>query len=209
MASEEDILESALAALLSSGDAAGGDLARELRGYPLHVVAPLGRCRKIVYTTKIDWLAGMTKGLEAIPDDVCVMWRFGPLTVQHRSLLGSMVRALDAPVHFVGDLDPLDLVTFATLAELSPKYDGVDDSWLALCERYLRPDKALSSVCIRMDEVEKDALGRLMGAQWPNPIGQRALTLLASGLKLELEGATTPEFYVAGFHDQVIARLLR
>lgn len=212
MVSEETLLSAAISRLLGDqGDADGG---REL---PLHVVPAAQRCTRIIYTTKIDWLTRLTDGLTAVPNHVAILWRYGPLSARHRAVVRAVAQSLDAPVYFVGDLDPLDLVTYATLTEPSESplaamnYLGISDTWLERCERDLasRPGMTIQAVCIQMEPQEQKGLARLkqLPPPWTDPVGPRASSLLAGGLKLELEGASNPDLYSRAFRDDLVRSL--
>jgi hypothetical protein len=214
MTTEETLLTSALSRLLGGpGDPNGS---REL---PLHVVPSAQRCARIIYTTKIDWLARLTDGLADLPKDVAVVWMYGPLTAQHRAVVRAVAQSLDAPIHFVGDLDPLDLVTYATLTQpgesrpAAVSYLGISDPWLERCERDLasRPGTSMQAVCIPMEPDEQNALAKLkqLPPPWSDPLGPRASSILASGLKLELEGASNPDLYSRPFRDELVRVLFR
>lgn len=214
MTNEDAILQDAIAGLTGSreGQPSNGS-GRSSREFPLHAVPSLRRCRKILYTTKVEWLAAITDGLTGVPDDVALVWRYGPLTAPHRALLHGMLRVLDAPMSFVGDLDPLDLATYATLAqgtESAVDYLGISDAWLDRCERgFARANTTLKSVCIAMDQAERNAVESLtkLSGRWPDALSPRALSLLQSGLKLELEGASNPRLYSTAFQDELTALL--
>jgi hypothetical protein len=214
MVSEGRLLNAAISRLFGGqGDAHGG---REL---PLHVVPAAQRCTRIIYTTKIDWLARLTDGLTDIPDEVAILWMYGPLSAQHRAVVRAVTQSLNAPIYFVGDLDPLDLVTYATLMEpgesplAAMTYLGISDAWLERCERDLasRPGMTMQAVCIPMDPEEQNALARLnqLPPPWTDPVGPRASSLLAAGLKLELEGASNPDLYSRPFRDDLVRLLFR
>lgn len=51
-----------------------------------------------------------------------------------------------------------------------------------------------------------ESLTRLSG-RWPDLLGPCAFSILQSGLKLELEGASNPRLYSAAFHDELTALL--
>lgn len=185
----------------------------DLREYPLQIVPARQSCRRIIYTTKIDWLMLLTGGFANIPEDVAILWRFGPLNEHHRALVRAVVQSLSAPLYFVGDLDPLDLVTYATLREpaesplATANYLGISDSWVERCDLDLASQgKSIDTVCIPMGAEEKDGFERLkqVPADWVSFIGRRALSLLGSGVKLELEGASNPRIYSRSFRDELL-----
>jgi hypothetical protein len=214
MVSEEKLLGDAISRLL--GGEHDPDAGREL---PLHIVPAARGCTKIIYTTKIDWLARLTDGLTNVPAEVAILWRYGPLSPQYQAVVRAVAQSLDAPIYFVGDLDPLDLVTYATLAApgesplMAIGYLGISDGWLERCERdlALRPGMAMQAVCIPMEPEEQNALARLkqLPPPWADPLGPRATSLLSAGLKLELEGASNPDLYSRAFCDDLVRSLFR
>jgi len=219
MASEEELVLAAIAAMSAASESGlTAHATNPFREYPLHVIPPSGgACRGILYTTKIEWLATLTDGMNDIPGDLALVWRFGPLDAGHSRILASVVDGLDAPVLFVGDLDPLDLATYATLVRsdaFSRKgvtHLGISDSWVEACERDLETHSArsLDRFCIRMDEDETEAWERLKTA-WPESrtvAGPMACSLLDEGLKLELEGASNPKIYSTSFVRDLVHHL--
>jgi hypothetical protein len=183
----------------------GGPSQHDLRQYPLHCIPAVGRCSRVIYSTKGDWL--MTLAAGSVPKDTTILWRYGPLDAHHRSVVRAIVGHAGPPVQFVGDLDPLDMATYATLSAepgpLSASYLGVSDAWLDRCETDMsnHPSHSVRSVCIPMNPTEREALTRLlrMPLDWSAIIGPRAVSLLQSGLKLELEAASNPSIYSRSF----------
>lgn len=115
-------------------------------------------------------------------------------------------------VIFVGDLDPLDLLTLATLmerAKLDPEnvyYAGPVDPWIdALTVEH----KAIIS--IEMSEFERALWThvRKLPVEWDVFLGDNALALLDSGHKIELEGAMNPEIYGEAFTRWAGVRILQ
>ncbi len=214
MTDEDAILRDALSQITGprEGKALDGSDASS-REFPLHAVPSPGRCRRVLYTTKVEWLTAITDGLARVPDDVALLWRYGPLGAAHRALLDGILQTLDAPLCFIGDLDPLDLVTYATLREHNAppaRHLGISDAWLDLCERgFARAGMTLKSVCIPMDPSETAAVETLAGLSRRGVIslGPRALSILQSGLKLELEGASNPRLYSTAFLGELTAFL--
>ena len=201
---EEALLGGALRAL-RAGDRGQPDRPYEedLRGRALHVTPALSACRRIVYTTKVDWLLHVLRWTDGMPDDIALLWRWAPLGTAHAGTIRSVVESLGAPLVFVGDLDPLDLATFSTLARClrglpwPVLYGGVGDRWLELCEQHLPPRASLRSLCIPMSAPEQEAMQQAeeIGLGWDTIAGPRGAALLGSGVKLELEGATSPHFF--------------
>ena len=145
MCSEEELVDWALSVLQNRDDdgSRAALLERHGRDYPLAIVPPLSKCRKVLFFTKRDWLEVGRPVEHQIPPDIAILQRYGPLPKPHKHLLELLVDQLDAPVHFVGDLDPMDLTTYATLISGNRResrlskvtYLGVGDEWLKLCER--------------------------------------------------------------------------
>ncbi|HEX6737565.1 MAG TPA: hypothetical protein VF310_04820 [Vicinamibacteria bacterium] len=215
MDGEDELLHGALSALLE------GSLQPDLREPPLQVIPATGPCRKILYTTKIQWLRSLALGTAGsldsearFPEDVAIVWRSGPLGGAHRALVRAVASTLAAPMWFIGDLDPLDLVTFATMAEpgASPlptaSYLGVDSPWLDRCDQDIRSQRARSiqAVCVPLGDDERHGLERLqqLPIDWAGLVGPSAWALLQSGLKLELEGASNPRLYSSGLRDELL-----
>jgi hypothetical protein len=134
-----------------------------------------------------------------------------------RAFVRGLVDYLGAPVCFVGDLDPLDLATYATLvadsAALNVSYDGISDSWLEACEADLarHAGQTLQRVCIPMDDAEREGWTALvgLGVDWPALAGPRAVSMLGSGVKLEVEAATNPTLYSSAFRAELTRLLFR
>jgi hypothetical protein len=200
---DDDLLRHALDALSNPKEQAPS-----LRLYPVHSVLPAAPCRRIIYSTKGDWLAALTHGFAKLPADVAVVWRHGPLDSYHRNYVRAVVAHFAAPLVFIGDLDPLDLVTYATLASgpgaVSLEYGGISDAWLAACAEALASQ--FERVCIPMNPAERSGVQRLLQLrpELKSVIGARAVELLLSGRKLELEGATNPRLYSQAVVDDRI-----
>jgi hypothetical protein len=207
---EDGLLTAALRALRGDDSGPGRqEYEQDLRDRALHVLPASSACRRIVYTTKVDWLLSVLGWGEAAPEDVAVLWRWAPVGKAHVAVIRAVVEALGAPLVFVGDLDPLDLATFSTLTRaldgLPVRYAGVGDGWVALCERHLAPGRALRSLCIAMSEPERAALRHAeeIGLGWDALAGPRGMALLDSGVKLELEGASNPAFFSAALAGEL------
>jgi hypothetical protein len=211
---EDALLRAALLALRDRGEE-DRSYEEDLRGRALHVTPALSACRRIVYTTKVDWLLHVLGWTDRIPDDIALLWRWAPVGKAHAGVIRSVVQAFGAPLVFVGDLDPLDLATFSTLERClrglaSPvRYGGVGDRWLELCEQHLPPRASLRSVCIPMSDREQEAMRQAdeIGLGWDAAAGPRGSALLGSGVKLELEGATSPHFFSPSLAGE-LARLV-
>lgn len=214
MTGEEELLHNAISALITSGEGGTVEEQAELREYPLHIVPARQACRKTIYTTKLDWLRLLGEGTTGLPEDVAILWRSGPLNTAHRAVVRAIVKSIGTPIYFIGDLDPLDLVTYASLAtpveSLVPttNYLGISDPWLERCEVDLasKPGRSIKAACIIMEAEERDGFERLkrIRIDWISLVGQRAFSLLESGMKLELEGASNPHLYSASFRHELL-----
>lgn len=195
---EDGLLAAALDALSGRTNDA---YEQDLRHRPLHVVPSLVAPRRVVYTTKVDWLVDVLGWPDGAPADVALVWRFSPVGRAHAAALRAVVESFGAPLVFVGDLDPLDLATFGTLsralAGLPVRYAGVGDAWVERCERHLAPGTTLRALSVGMSESEKAAVRRAQadGLGWRELVGPRGSALLDAGVKLELEGASNPAFF--------------
>ncbi|MET0556394.1 MAG: hypothetical protein ABW221_25375 [Vicinamibacteria bacterium] len=208
---EDGLLAAALRAL-APGRAAEEAYEDDLRHRALHVVPSRTACRRIVYTTKVDWLVYALGWPDHAPDDVALVWRQCPVGRAHAPVVRALVESCAAPVVFVGDLDPLDLATYGTLARaldgLPLRYAGVGNAWVRLCERHLSPTWTRLP-CIPMSEDERQAVttAEADGLGWADLAGPRGMELLGEGLKLELEGASNPGIYAPALAGE-IARLI-
>jgi hypothetical protein len=123
---------------------------------------------------------------------------------------------LAAAAVFVGDMDPFSVVEYIEtrrmlLASNGPTllYGGLDDAWLAAIERSLKRGVRLTRVRIRLSRRETGLLRRIEGAiDLELLVGPRACSMLRSGYKIELEGATNPALYRKG-HGRWVFRYLR
>ena len=218
MSEEEPILDLALSALEKRDEGSTAPFERCARDCALEITPALSTCRKALFLTKRGWFdIGLSLAGE-IPADVAVLQRYGPLAAPQKQLLELVVEHLAAPLFFVGDLDPTDLATYATLvsgngprSKLSKaSYLGIGDEWLKLCEGDSRA-MPLAACTIPLDAGERRALDRLqaLAIDWRKIVGKRSMKLLTSGVKLELEGASNPAIYSAEFREKLIALLFR
>lgn len=215
---EGDLLRVALALALAGSPVDALPRPVELREYPLHVIPASQACRKVLYTTKGEWLLlRLMEGVTGLPGDVALLWRYGPLDASQRTAVSALVHAFDAPLFYVGDLDPLDLATYATLIGAAPSgmpalYAGVDGAWLERCREDLAANKGLplERTCIAMDADEHAGLRQLgqLAVDWPSIVGPPAWALLQSGFKLELEGASSPDLYSSSFQTELRRHLI-
>jgi len=124
-----------------------------------------------------------------------------------------------AVLSFVGDLDPVDFMVFATLVvgttthRLRVVHMGVDDAWLRISQKFATSRSAAmpwDPMAIRMSSFEVAALHALRGIRGaiPENVGSQCNALLDAGYKLELEGASNPAFYRSDF-SAALRRMLR
>jgi hypothetical protein len=173
--------------------------------WPALQVVPARRSpSRVLYLTKMDALLGID--LEKIAnerDAIAVLFRYGLPGPEHAACV---LRECERhEVSFVGDLDPLDLTVFLSLASyLGPKgiqvrFLGVNSEWISLCRRHLKARNAWQQglPVIAMSVFEKEHYARLkdLPVPWVALLGQEAIELLNCGHKLELEGATNPALY--------------
>jgi len=207
---EDELLAEAISALRTGGAATSrGALSQP----PFHCVPSADRTRRIIYSPKCDWLLNLAG--HSIPNDITLLWRYGPLGPRERAFVRGVTDHFGASVYFVGDLDPLDLATYATLvaepAVSSAVYLGISTSWLEACraEHAKLANPAFERVCIRMDAAEREGWNSLREIEidWQELVGASAVSLLDSGLKLELEGASNPALYSPAFIAELVHSL--
>jgi hypothetical protein len=117
---------------------------------------------------------------------------------------------------FVGDMDPFGLVQYVEARRVLREangpglvYGGIDDVWLAAMERTLKRGHRLDRTCIPLMKHERTLLERLDHAlDIERIVGPRAVALLRSGFKIEMEGATNRHLY-ADRHGRWIFEHLR
>jgi hypothetical protein len=173
-----------------------------------------------LFTTKIHALTQLL-GEDFIPPDVAIINRYGVPPKAYVDAALHVAQSFGARgLAFVGDLDPLDLTAFAVLRENAGReahrirYLGVGDDWLDLCARSLlrRVDRSLSTsypYTLKMTAFELAHLQRLLRhvPDLAAVVGPRSWELLASGMKVELEGASNPRLFSNGF-SQTLQRFL-
>ena len=65
-----------MALAIASSPVSTPALGVDLREYPLRVIAASQACRKVLYTTKGEWLLlRLMEGVAALPGDVALLWR--------------------------------------------------------------------------------------------------------------------------------------
>lgn len=185
---------------------------------PLQLVEGSEAPSKCIYVTKLS-LFTRWGSQDLLPPDWIVLCRYGLPTPRYQSRIQRLRQGL--PILFVGDLDPLDLHVFFSMkrGDLSLRgserswliFAGINDSWLDLCDRNLKPGRKLESMLIPMSELEKAHFDLLFNAVpgLPGLIGERSFELLRTGWKLELEGATNAAHYRERHLASVVKKLAK
>jgi hypothetical protein len=179
--------------------------------FPALVHPPMRVVRKTLFFPKVS--GALRYGwIPALPADVRTVVRYALPTPNSVDLLRAAgIVGADHALHFVGDLDPLDLTIFVALRSLAPEARvelcGMNDFWLAQCEATCAWQSGLPTIA--MDPFEMQHLALLDAfAPLEGLVGPASARLLRSGHKLELEGALNPAFYRAEHRDWALATLL-
>jgi hypothetical protein len=158
----------------------------------------------------IDWWSAEN----SLPRDVAVAC--GPYPTEQRALpiFEALCRQASAAV-FVGDMDPYAIVQYGETrrmlagAGVSLLYGGVDDAWLGAMERSLGQRGRLERLRIPLEKHEIRLLKQVDRAiDLETLVGPRGCSVLRSGYKIELEGATNPALYHRR-HGHWVFRYLR
>lgn len=132
------------------------------------------------------------------PDDLALVGRFGLPSESDLSWIERI--AADRPIFFIGDLDPVDLLTFAWMRAQTPasqlRYIGVSDRLLRAAEMTIS-----EQVTISLSSDERGAL-ELVAQALPDLtdlIGPDCQRLLAQQKKIEVEALVSfgPQFLSA------------
>jgi hypothetical protein len=165
----------------------------------LHVVLSPRPAGRVLFVTKLQGLLGLD--LDEAVSHVTILTRYG---VPSRGYIACLARAFSrGPIEFVGDLDPLDLTVFLSLASRLRafrkvvRYVGVDSQWIERCRRYAKGSGSLPLIRMSGFEVAHWALLKATDVAWERIVGFQAFEVLNQGFKLELEGATNPNIYSA------------
>jgi hypothetical protein len=151
----------------------------------------------------------------SMPQDVGAV--VAPFPADERAVALFRPLCLQAPASvFLGDLDPFSIVQYVELRRLLLEqtgrpllYGGVDDAWLASSDRSLKRGLAVERICIALSRSEQSLLKRIERAiDIEQLVGRRSCSLLRSGYKLELEGASNPVAYRKD-HGRWVFRRLR
>jgi len=192
---------------------------------PMELIAPSERCRQVLYLHKWPWIR-LAWPAGSLPGSTMAFCRNTPATLPYVRLIRRELAVVRRPLSYIGDLDPYSLIVFLTLRvggiageksrepALDVEYAGINDSWLALCERHrnrdrLPRDHGRLGVELQMSTFERESLRWLesLDIDWDAIVGPRSMALLRSGWKLELEGACNPGAYDAAFPQQLFAHL--
>jgi hypothetical protein len=162
----------------------------------------------VLYTTKWHWIQ---RAISRPLPSTCIVARPGRLPNDLAHGLVTYALRNGARIAFVGDLDPFDLLIYASLHTAQTRryrleYRGVDSLWLSRCEQAAQR-KGAEIPFLRQDALEVACWDSLRGAGWNSVIGAEATELLDSGRKLELEGASGAAFFGAQFERRVANRL--
>ncbi len=160
-----------------------------------------------VYVTKWNWALGY---ISPQPGRTSFLAR--PGRIDERLLGAVLGKCRGERVVFVGDLDPLDLLVFASVhaaarsCGIACEYRGVDSRWMAVCER---ASKRIGRTVpyLPMSRLEVLCWDLLKDEKWAAVLGRQAIARLEEGKKLELEGASNPVFYGSGIARTVRTRL--
>jgi hypothetical protein len=171
----------------------------EQAGWPqrIDILRP-ARTRLVLVCPKREpvgwWVANRT-----LPADVATFISSTPSDPRGLPLLESL--AGNAPVVFIGDLDPPALAQFVETQRMAAgrvhvRYGGVNDAWLDHIASGLTGKWRFEHLCIPLAEDERALFAKLEDAiDVAGLVGPRGATLLRGGLKLEVEGATNPAFF--------------
>jgi hypothetical protein len=165
---------------------------------PAWVHPPMPAMRKTLFFPKVSVVL-RDRWLPPLPPDVRTIVRYAIPTNNSVDLLRAAgCLAPGSVLHFVGDLDPLDLTIFLALKHLAAEVHvvlcGVNDTWTKQCVAVRRGAHDLPTIA--MTAFERAHLDLL--EQWTSVealVGPVAWQMLKSGYKLELEGAVNPAFY--------------
>ena len=205
------------------------EFSRCVRMHPLQVIPAEGRCRRVLYLTKLDWLLELVGDEDRVPSDVAILHRFGLVAPTTLELISRFLGGSTPSLVFIGDLNPQDLATFACLVSggtaAKPKsddkvvYAGVRDTWIDICLQEFRnpfigDDRSSDeskeaqfrrAACVALSDAERDALAllRRLPVSWETLLGQNSLALLDSGWRLDVEGATNGRLYSTSLRERL------
>lgn len=161
----------------------------------------------VLFGTKADCLWRM---LPDLAPGFSTYTKYGPVPAWLAKLVEHDPAAQECVI-FVGDLDPQDLLAFATMLERATldvgrvHFAGPIDPWLdALSVEH----KKIISLSMSDFELGLWERVRELDLDWSVLLGPHGLALLESGHKIELEGAMNPEIYGEAFTRWAGARIL-
>jgi hypothetical protein len=184
-------------------------------GHPLQLLC--GRTPgRVLYVTKSTWLT-MCKAWPIVTSRWSLITRYGPVPAPYAEVVRrEMKRVQASELAVVGDLDPLDLTVLLSLAcgglgaegrtrSMAVAWHGPRDEWLDGCDRARRRSGWRGEPTIDMTRFERTHWARLraLDVPWSRIVGPRAVAMLDGGRKMELEGASNPGIYGAGFERRV------
>ena len=165
---------------------------------------------------------------DLIPDAVGLFCLHGPATTTHCGLIKHHVDTVHAPLLFYGDLDPMDLTTFATLrvggdewsdsssVAVQLEHRGINDDVLRLVESMTGAaapghgsyQQRLFIPMVSDERRHFDVLNELVD-DVADLVGPRCFDLLCQGFKLEVEALHTfmsDSDFVVALLDIVLGR---
>lgn len=186
------------------------------RPHPLFLQAGPGKPRRLLYFTKPFLPSNLWRfSFTDLPADLAMFWQSWFPSRQSCDFLIRYAREVGRPIFFVGDLDPIGLTRFADLRSrgVPVKYLGIDDRWLQLCRKHVRPlgsTKGEKSISTPLDEdgLEHLALVNRLLPDLEKLIGPESSAFLQSGRRLELEGASAPANFRKPFLPALLDLLL-
>ena len=184
----------------------------------LELIPALGRCRRIVYATKLTLGTQLIVSGGGVPPSVEMLSRPGIVPRCYADLVRREAHATGAELTFAGDLEPFALTTYLSLLAggfdgeatterlLKVRYLGVSDAWLAICREEPRATlrgrmPGAATLQVPLTEFQKRHLEVLEGSgvPWDALVGPEAMGILRSGNSVALELACNPEHYGPGF----------
>lgn len=173
-----------------------GDFVRSPISAPYSVIFPRSLEGRFVYSTKPAVTSKAINRIVATKYDFGLIGRYGLPTIGDVPWIRQL--AGEAPLLFIGDLDPADLMIFAWLrSTLQPsriRFVGVSDSLVASAGTTLPQSSYI--VC---SPSEREAIPELeqFFPDFRNAIGEDCASVLAGGVKLELDTLANTDWSVA------------
>lgn len=158
---------------------------------------PEGNARALLLTQKEPVFRRIAPGLAERSVATCLVPYPIP-SAKACHAIERLARALQTPLFWFGDLDPIGLTAFGIVRSArgaranSVSYVGIDARWLSIVEREARRQaRPLQQHILTMGREERQHFDRIVDLARDIPLGERCFTLLASGKKLEVEGLMT------------------